>query len=97
MSRAHFALRGCRSLTHRRLRELLERLPAVAWARPGEAPVVVLTAEAYAALAGHAVPAGTFAPSRFCEHCTRFVGPGKRCTECHPPTAPARRTRRGAR
>ena len=94
MSRPHFALRGGRTLTHRRLVALLERAPCVAWARPHGVPIVVLTAAAYAALAGCAIPAGTFAPSRFCGYCARFVGPGKRCSECVPPTCAATRAKR---
>ena len=96
MSRPHFALRGGRTHTYRHLAALLERAPCVAWARPHGAPIVVLTAAAYAELAGCAIPAGTFAPSRFCPYCARFVGPGKRCSECVPPTVAATRTR-GAR
>lgn len=95
MSARHFALRGARALVHRRVAELLERAPVIAWARPGSAPVVMMTAELYAQLTGNAIPAGTFAPSRFCARCTRFVGPGKRCSECVPPTCAARRAKRG--
>lgn len=78
-------------MNHRRVSELLEHAPAVAWARPHGEPVIVLTAEAYAELTGRTVPAGTFAPSRFCPNCARFRGPRRRCPECEPPTCSAPR------
>lgn len=85
MSRKHFTLQGNRSLSHRVLARLLERGEVIAWARPGQEPIVVLTAEQYEELSGHAVPETTFAPSRFCRLCTRFTG-GRDCIACDPPS-----------
>lgn len=89
--RWRFTLRGARALTFARLSALLSRVGGpVAWGRPGAVPLVVLTASDFAEITGRAVPATTFAPSRFCRVCARFTG-GRGCLDCEPPTTAARR------
>ena len=93
MSAARFALRGDRAVTHRTFAELTARTGhAIAWARPGAEPLVVLTAAEFARLAGRAIPPTTFAPCRWCTRCQRYRG-SRPCSFCNPPTVAARRPR----
>jgi hypothetical protein len=95
-----FKLCGERALTHRHAYALTESADdgtpaALAWGAHERGALVLVRAEVFAQLVGRAVHSTTFAPSRFCSVCGRFVGPQPaRCMRCNPPTAKARTVRR---
>ncbi len=85
-----FKLCGERNLTHRHAHALTDAGASLAWGSHERAALVIVRAETFAQLVGRAVHPTTFAPSRFCSSCGRFVGPQPaRCARCHPPTARA--------
>lgn len=90
-----FKLCGERSLSHQHAYALTEApgdgsCAALAWGAHERGALVIVRAEAFAELVGRSVHRTTFAPSRFCSVCGRFIGPQPaRCLRCNPPTARA--------